>query len=309
MGIRIVFMGTPAFAVFSLKKLVAAREHIVAVITAPDKPQGRGKKIGMSAVKEYALSQNLPILQPSNLKNDDFIRTLKELRADLQIVVAFRMLPEIIWSMPKSGSINLHASLLPQYRGAAPINWVLINGENETGVTTFFLNKEIDTGEIIFQEKEQITTDDNAESLHDRLMEKGAELVLKTLRAISSNTISTLPQLSVKELKIAPKIFKEQCEINWRQSAHEIHDFIRGLSPYPAAWTYLKEEVVKIYKINQTSQKNLEPGEFKSDGKTFLEVGTLTHNISVISLHLQGKKKLSIQEFLRGYRYFNTSLD
>ncbi|MFN3316928.1 MAG: methionyl-tRNA formyltransferase, partial [Raineya sp.] len=234
---RIIFMGTPEFAVPSLQVLVENGYNIVGVVTAPDKPAGRGKQMQVSEVKQYALSQNLPILQPEKLKSPDFLAELQALKADLQVVVAFRMLPEVVWAMPPIGTFNLHASLLPKYRGAAPINWAIINGETETGVTTFFLQHEIDTGNIIFQEKEPISPTDTAGSLYQRLMHKGAKLVLKTVQTIEKGDVQTFPQ--VGEITHAPKIFRETCQIDWNKTSTEIYNFVRGLAPYPAAWTTL----------------------------------------------------------------------
>src|SRR5689334_10217937 len=237
--LRIIFMGTPEFAVPSLEVLLEAKFNVVAVITAPDKPQGRGQKLMPSPVKECAVKHNIPVLQPTNLKSPEFLEQLKSYNANLQIVVAFRMLPEAVWAMPAIGTFNLHASLLPQYRRAAPINWAIINGEKETGVTTFFLKHEIDTGSIIFQEKEIIHDADDIGSLYERLMKKGSQLVLKTVKAIEAGNYPSTPQPQGIEIKHAPKIFKETCEINWNQPSKKIVDFVRGLSPYPAAWTIL----------------------------------------------------------------------
>ncbi|WP_436515876.1 methionyl-tRNA formyltransferase [Ekhidna sp. To15] len=302
--LRIVFLGTPDFAAASLKKLVENNVNVVAVITAPDKPKGRGKKLGISAVKEYALEADLPILQPTNLKSPDFLNELKSYNADLQIVVAFRMLPVAVWDMPPLGTFNLHASLLPQYRGAAPINWAIMNGETETGVTTFFLKHEIDTGEIIFQEKEPIHPDDNVGSLYVRLMNKGADLVLKTVKAISDSNYPQTPQNTDQELKSAPKIFKDDCTINWEQSSEVIQNFIRGLSPYPAAWSKLDGKTVKIYEVQKSSAGTNKPtGEFYSDGKTFLRVNTKSGTLDILDLQLEGKRRMNVQDFLRGYQF------
>ena len=299
---RIVFMGTPEFAVASLKALVNSNHDIVGVITAPDRPQGRGKKKGISAVKEYALLNKLKVLQPDNLKDKLFIEELLALKADLQIVVAFRMLPEIIWSLPKKGTFNLHASLLPDYRGAAPINWVLINGETETGVTTFFLDNEIDTGKIILQKKELIYDNDDFGTLYNRLMLKGAALILETIALIEMGSVKALPQIDAISFHSAPKIFKQNCEIKWKQDADQIVNFIRGMSPYPAAWCKFNNEVLKIFHTNKTNSNHLDPGEFESDGTSYLHFGTQTSNLSVNSLQIQGKKRMTIEEFLRGYR-------
>lgn len=301
-SLRIVFLGTPEFAVESLRVLVENEVNVVAVVTAPDKPRGRGKKLGMSAVKEYALSQNLTVLQPTNLKSSDFLKELSSLRADLQIVVAFRMLPEVVWDMPRLGTFNLHASLLPQYRGAAPINWAIINGEKETGVTTFFLKHEIDTGKIIFQEKEPILHEDTVETLYERLMTKGGTLVLKTVQAIASGEYPERLQDETKELRHAPKIFREDCEIDWNQSSEDVRNFVRGLSPYPGAWTILNDQVFKVYKISP-SQESLEPGELNSDSKTYIHVGTSDESVSILDLQLSGKKRMLTQDFLRGYDF------
>ena len=299
--LRIVFMGTPEFAVASLDILVKNNYKIVGVITAPDKPAGRGKQLKESAIKKYALAHQLPLLQPEKLKNPEFIAELKALNADLQIVVAFRMLPEIVWSMPPLGTFNLHGSLLPQYRGAAPINWAIINGEKETGVSTFFLQQEIDTGNLIFQDKTTISDDDNAGSIHDKLMDLGAQLVLKTVRAIENKSVQGQKQSELGAEKIAPKIFKEDCEINWENDADKIQNFIRGLSPFPTAFTKLNGQQLKIFssKICENELK-LKQGEFKID-KSIL-VGTNTHPIELLEIQLEGKKRMLAKEFLLGYR-------
>ena len=300
-SLRIIFLGTPAFAVASLQKLVENDCHVVAVVTAPDKPKGRGKQMAASAVKEYAQSAGLPVLQPINLKSPEFLKKLKSYKADLQIVVAFRMLPERVWNMPAHGTVNLHGSLLPQYRGAAPINWALMNGEKETGVTTFLLKHEIDTGKIIFQEKEMIREDDNVGTLFDRLMNKGAELILKTVRAMEKGYYPQIEQEISGELKSAPKIFKADCKIDWNQSAEKVRNFIRGLSPYPAAFTLLNGKVLKIFEIEVTegnSQKGI--GEFETDGKNYLKFKTRDGLLEVKELQLQGKKRMKVEDFLRG---------
>jgi methionyl-tRNA formyltransferase len=244
--LRVVFMGTPEFAVASLQKLVENDCNVVAVITSPDKPSGRGLQLSASPVKVYALSQGIAVLQPEKLKNPAFLEELQSYQADLQVVVAFRMLPEVVWNMPTKGTFNLHASLLPDYRGAAPINWAIMNGETETGATTFFLEHEIDTGKIIFQVKETISADDTIGTLYERLMHKGADLTLKTVTAIEANDYPQIPQLQIDIVKLAPKIFKETCQINWNQPSDTIQNFVRGLSPYPAAWTTLNGKVCKI---------------------------------------------------------------
>ncbi|MCG8320572.1 MAG: methionyl-tRNA formyltransferase [Cytophagales bacterium] len=299
--LRIIFMGTPDFAVPSLKVLVENSFNIVAVITAPDKPKGRGQKLAVSPVKAYSQSRNIPVLQPTNLKNPEFVSLLRSYRANLQVVVAFRMLPEVVWNMPEIGTFNLHASLLPDYRGAAPINWAIINGEKATGVTTFFLRHEIDTGDIIFQEKETIFPEDDAGSLYTRLMHKGAQLVLKTVKAIQKNDYASQPQDLEATQKKAPKIFKETCRINWQSTAGEIHNFIRGLSPYPAAWTHIGNTICKIYK-SEISRKNLNlirPGDYVTQDN-HLYFKTADQLIEVCELQVEGKKRMKTETFLRG---------
>jgi methionyl-tRNA formyltransferase len=300
-NLRIIFMGTPEFAVPSLQILVENGYSVLAVVTAPDKPKGRGQKVIPSPVKEYALTQNIPVLQPTNLKSAKFQSALKSYGANLQIVVAFRMLPEIVWSMPKIGTFNLHASLLPKYRGAAPINWAIINGETETGVTTFFLQHEIDTGNILFQEKETITSDDSAGTLYERLMQKGSRLVLKTVQAIETGTYQPSPQADT-EATHAPKIFKETCQIDWRQPGKRIQDFVRGLSPYPAAWMELNGQHCKVFEVNLrgTSGAGKAIGEVVSDNKTFIAVKAGDELVYLEELQLQGKKRMPVADFLRG---------
>ncbi|MEO0333799.1 MAG: methionyl-tRNA formyltransferase [Bacteroidota bacterium] len=310
--LRIIFMGTPEFAVSSLQILVENQSlgdpiEVVAVITAPDKPQGRGRKIAYSPVKEYALTQEIPILQPTNLKNPDFLEELRSYRADLQVVVAFRMLPEVVWNMPTQGTFNLHASYLPQYRGAAPINWAIINGETETGMTTFMIRHEIDTGNILFQEKEPIHPDDTAGALYERLMQKGAKLVLKTVTAISQNEYSLTPQENIAELKLAPKIHRETCQIDWSQPAEQIRNFVRGLSPYPAAWTELtladgSKKNCKIFSVNHADQSatDYSPGDFITDNKAYLHMRANDGWLAVEELQLEGKRRMTIDELLRG---------
>jgi methionyl-tRNA formyltransferase len=306
--LRIIFMGTPEFAVPSLEILVENGWNVVAVITAPDKPKGRGQKLIPSPVKECALKHFIPTLQPNNLKSPDFLDELKSYRADVQVVVAFRMLPESVWSMPPMGTFNLHASLLPDYRGAAPINWAIINGETETGVTTFFLKHEIDTGSVIFQEKEPIYPEDNVGTLYERLMVKGANLVLKTIEGLAEGNLSTKIQDENLAKHHAPKIFKETCEIDWNKDATSIHNLVRGLSPYPTAWTILDEKNCKIYRteINKEEIQNLKPGEYSSDGKTHLTFQTGQGTLKILKLQLEGKKRLKIEELLRGYKLKNT---
>lgn len=305
---RIVFMGTPDFAVNTLKALVESNYNIVGVITAPDKPAGRGQSIKQSPVKEYALTQNILVLQPEKLKNPEFISELQSLKADLQIVVAFRMLPEAVWSMPSLGTFNLHASLLPQYRGAAPINWAVINGEKESGVTTFFLKQEIDTGSIIFSEKVKIEEDDCAGTLHDKLMHIGSQLVLKTVEGIRHKTIEPKEQpIATEELKSAPKIFKESCKINWSKEGAKIVNLVRGLSPYPTAWSELISPngtvtTFKIFKAIVCCEKRLNVGELETDGKSYIKVGSLDFDIELTDIQFAGKKHLELKELLRGFK-------
>lgn len=306
--VRIVFMGTPDFAIPTIEAIVKSGYNVVGVITAPDRQSGRGRKIKTSAVKDYALEHNLNILQPTNLKDKEFINELSLLEPNLQVVVAFRMLPEIVWSMPKLGTFNLHASLLPQYRGAAPINYALINGDSETGLTTFFLDKEIDTGRIIEQISEEILPDDNVGSLHDRLMKKGAQLVLSTIEKIISGNISTIDQRSIKEdLRPAPKLTKEGCRIDWSQTSVHINNFIRGLSPYPAAISNLvtKDGIqinTKIYDINivENDSVSSQPGSIITDSKEYLHVRTGDGIVSINEIQQAGKKRMKIVDFLRG---------
>lgn len=310
--LRIVYMGTPEFAVESLKRLVEGGYNVVAVITMPDKPMGRhGSVLQPSPVKQYAVSQGLKVLQPEKLKDEAFIGELQSLHADLQIVVAFRMLPEVVWAMPRLGTFNLHASLLPQYRGAAPINWAVINGETETGITTFFLKHEIDTGEIIDQVRIPIADTDDVGVVYDKLMRLGGDLVLKTVDAILDGNVKTVPQESVPlsgELHPAPKIFKETCRIDWTQGTKRIYDFIRGLSPYPGAWTeFHVGETVSTFKLFETQKifadHALEPGAFVTDGKSYLHIATSDGYLNVLSLQLAGKKRMGIADFMKGYRH------
>lgn len=298
---NIVFMGTPEFAVPSLEVLVNNGYKVVAVVTAPDKPQGRGMKVTASPVKESAMQHNIPVLQPVNLKSPEFLHELRSLHADVQVVVAFRMLPETVWSMPPKGTFNLHASLLPQYRGAAPINWAIINGEKETGVTTFFLQHEIDTGRIIFQEKEIILADDDAGTLYEKLMHRGAKLVLKTIRSIDTGNCPSVEQHHTGPLHHAPKIFKETCRINWNQPAESVRNFIRGLSPYPAAWAELNGKVFKVYRVTATGRTgNVSAGTIESDGKSYLHVMSEDQWLSVEDLQPEGKRRMGVKEYLAG---------
>ena len=306
-------MGTPEFAVESLKRLVEGGYNIVGVITMPDKPMGRhGSVLQPSPVKQYAVSQGLKVLQPEKLKNEEFVAELRSLNADLQIVVAFRMLPEVVWSMPRLGTFNLHASLLPQYRGAAPINWAVINGDTETGITTFFLKHEIDTGEIIDQVRVPIADTDNVEVVYERLMRLGGDLVLKTVDAILEGSVKTIPQeelAQVGELRPAPKIFKETCRIDWTIGVKRIYDFVRGLSPYPAAWTELYQEgadpiMLKIFETEKLfCEHSLAPGTIVTDCKTYFKIASSDGYVNVLSLQLAGKKRMEINDFLRGYRH------
>jgi methionyl-tRNA formyltransferase len=324
-ALRIVFMGTPEFAVASLDKLVQAGCNIVGVITAPDRPAGRGMELQQSAVKKYAIEKGLHILQPEKLKNPDFLQELKALNADLQIVVAFRMLPEAVWNMPPMGTINLHGSLLPQYRGAAPINWAIINGEKETGVTTFKLQHEIDTGNILLQQSFAIGDDENAGEVHDRMKIIGADLLLKTIVELAKGNVEEQVQESIgnkqwaimetdnakdssdsanKILKHAPKIFTETCKIDWTKSIDDVYNLIRGLSPHPAAFTFLEEKKLKVYKVDKVNKVPSDlPGDFETDKKTFLQFACTDGYISIEELQLEGKKKMLIEDFLRGYRW------
>ena len=311
--LRIVYMGTPEFAVESLKRLVEGGYNVVGVITMPDKPMGRhGSVLQPSPVKAYAVSQGLKVLQPEKLKDEAFLEELRALRADLQIVVAFRMLPEAVWQMPRLGTFNLHASLLPQYRGAAPINWAVINGDTETGITTFFLKHEIDTGEIIDQVRVPIADTDNVGVVYDRLMMLGGDLVLKTVDAILAGNVKTIPQetlSSTEPLRPAPKIFKDTCRIDWTKGVKPVYDFIRGLSPYPAAWTKLCEPdsspvTMKIYESSKEFvEHTFAPGTILTDKKTYFKVASTDGFVHLLSVQLAGKKRMNVTDFLRGYRY------
>ncbi len=304
---KIVFMGTPQFAVPSLDELLQAGSNIVGVITAPDKPAGRGQKLNESPVKKFAVANGLKVLQPTNLKDPKFLEELHALDADLQVVVAFRMLPEEVWTMPSKGTINLHASLLPQYRGAAPINWVLINGEKESGVTTFFLKHEIDTGNILFTEKVTLTGHETAGELHDRLMNKGPLLLVKTVKAIESGRYNQHPQSTLLpediELKTAPKLSKKDGTIDWNQPSENIYNLIRGLSPSPSAYTTLNGKTFKIFRAEtQPSQPGIQPGGFLTDNKTYLKFAAQDGYVLVTDVQLEGKKRMGIEEFLRGVK-------
>jgi methionyl-tRNA formyltransferase len=299
--LRIVFMGTPEFAVPMLEVIAQSTHELVGVITAPDKPAGRGMQLSQSEVKKAALALNVPILQPEKLKNEEFLATLRALNADLFVVVAFRMLPEVVWNMPPLGTINLHASLLPQYRGAAPINWAIIHGEKETGVTTFFLQHEIDTGKIIFQESLPIGENETVGELYHRLMQLGSQVVRKTIDAIAEGNYPQTPQDHITDIKHAPKIFKETCKINWQQTSAEVHNFIRGLSPYPAAFTEVGGKVFKIFKAKPIVGNTDKPGKITTDGKTYFHLHTTDGVIEVLECQLEGKKRLGVEEFLRGF--------
>jgi methionyl-tRNA formyltransferase len=310
-NVRIVFMGTPEFAVVTLGSLLMNGFNVVGVVTTPDKPAGRGQKVTQSAVKQFAEFSHLPVLQPESLRDPEFIKKLRDFNADFFVVVAFRMLPQVIWKLPASGTINLHASLLPHYRGAAPINHVLINGEQITGVTTFFINENIDTGEILLREEVQIFPHENAGDLHNRLMKTGARLVVRTLQGLIENTIVAVPQKQFlkpgENPKLAPKIFPQTCIVNWEREASEIQNQIRGLSPYPCAKSFFRGEAAPLsFKIFESKalieSHNLKPGSIVSDGKHFLKVACRNGFIDIISLQLEGKKRMTAPEFLRGFR-------
>lgn len=312
--LRIVFMGTPEFAVASLKALVEAGFNIVGVITAPDKPAGRGMQLQQSPVKKFALENRLLVLQPEKLKNPEFLVELKALEADLQVVVAFRMLPELVWNMPLMGTVNLHASLLPQYRGAAPINWAIMNGEKQTGLTTFKLRQEIDTGDILLQEILSIGEDETAGELHDRMKETGAELIVKTLKGLAEGVLNEIPQHaeqgitqpdgSVLPVRDAPKINSETCRINWSNPVEIVYNLVRGLSPYPAAFIIINERMMKIFKSKkEPCFPAISEGEYETDGKTFLKFACTNGYLHLLEVQQEGKKKMTIDEFLRGYRF------
>lgn len=322
--LRIVFMGTPEFAVASLDALVSSGCKIVGVITAPDKPAGRGLKLQESAVKKYSTEKGLKVLQPVKLKNPDFLEELRALKADLQVVVAFRMLPEAVWNMPPMGTINVHASLLPQYRGAAPINWAVINGDKETGVTTFKLKHEIDTGDILLQERIAIGANETAGEVHDKLKDLGATVLVKTVKGLAEGTLKEKPQgatanaqwsmfnvqRSVQEntssqptLKHAPKIFTETCKIDWSKGVQEVHNLIRGLSPFPGAFTHLNDKLLKIYRSEiEQAKPAIGPGGFETDGKHYLKFACADGYILCKELQLEGKKKMLVEDFLRGHK-------
>lgn len=312
-GLRIVFMGTPDFATHILSGLLKTKNNIVGVITAPDKPAGRGQKVAESSVKKFSRENGLAILQPTNLKDPSFIESLKELSADLFVVVAFRMLPEIVWNMPPKGTINLHASLLPYYRGAAPINWAIINGEKKTGVTTFFIEQEIDTGLIIERSETEIDSNESAGELHDRLMKLGSELINSSVEKITIGSVTRTPQsqlIEKEELPTAPKIFKSMCEVNWGKTCSEIHNLCRGLSPYPTAWTMIYDEekkeqkTIKIFKTEQTDLKSTKETKllFQKDG---LYIPCKDYYLKVLELQPEGKKRMNYKDFAAGYSKYS----
>ena len=297
---RIIFLGTPDFSVPSLDAIVKAGHEVVAVVTMPDKPAGRGMQLQQSAVKKYAVENNIKVLQPVKLKDPEFIAELQSLNADLQVVIAFRMLPQIVWQMPKFGTLNLHASLLPDYRGAAPINWAIINGETKTGVSTFFLKHEIDTGDVLLTKEVAITPTMNAGELHDLLMQVGAETVVKSLELIENGNTKGTPQGDDNN-KMAPKIFKEHCLINFNQNGQNIYNLIRGLSPYPAAFTHFDNKILKVYESTFEATNHQEPiGKIMSDNKTFLKIACQDGYIHLLQIQLEGKKRMKVDEFLRG---------
>mgnify|MGYP003668510187 FL=1 len=304
--LRIVFMGTPDFAVAILKKLVEDKHTIVGVITAPDKPAGRGRKLNQSAVKKYAVEQNLPLLQPTNLKNEDFVKELKELHANLQVVVAFRMLPKVVWQMPIYGTFNLHASLLPSYRGAAPIHWAIINGEEKTGVTSFFIDEKIDTGEIILQKEISIDKDETVGELHDKLMNLGAELVSETVSYIKEGSITTQKQPEA-DIKMAPKLFSENCKVNWNGSLDAIYNHIRGLNPFPTAWSEMKNNElvtsVKIYKVRKEEIAHQDTIGKIITTKKDIKIAVDKGYIYIDEIKISGKKKLDAKSLLNGYTF------
>lgn len=303
---RIIFMGTPEFAVASLAALLDAGKTVVAVVTAPDKPAGRGQKLQQSAVKQYAIAKGIPVLQPEKLRDPQFLADLESFKADLQVVVAFRMLPEVVWNMPPLGTVNLHASLLPQYRGAAPINHAIINGETESGVSTFLLQHEIDTGNILLSERVAIAPADTAGDLHDKLMATGAGLLVRTVETLATGGVTATPQKQLaagQSLKAAPKIFKENCLVDWQQPVADVYNRIRGLSPYPTAYTVMDGKVLKIFRADpeHTPPTHL-PGSYVTDGKSFLKFACSDGYLVMRELQLEGKKRMDVDAFLRGYR-------
>ena len=305
---RIVFMGTPEFAVASLDALVKAGCNIVGVVTAPDKPAGRGLQLQQSAVKKYAVENNLNVLQPEKLKNPEFLSELKSMYADLQVVVAFRMLPEVVWNMPPMGTVNLHGSLLPHYRGAAPINWAVINGEKETGVTTFKLKHEIDTGDILLQQNFPIADNETAGEVHDKMKEIGAQLLIKTVKSLATGNLAETPQSEIinakSEIHHAPKIFTDNCKIDFTKKVDEVFNLVRGLSPYPAAFTMFHDKKLKIFRAEKINKiPVVAAGTFETDEKTFLQIACSNGYLNLLNVQLEGKKRLDIKDFLRGYRF------
>ena len=300
---RIVFMGTPPFAVASLKALLEAKMNVVGVVTSPDKPAGRGMQLQQSAVKQFALAHNLTILQPEKLKSLSFKEAITQLKPDIQVVVAFRMLPEIIWSLPSMGTLNVHGSLLPQYRGAAPINWAIINGEKQTGVTTFQLQHAIDTGAVLLQTSIHIEDDMTAGELHDQMMLVGANLLIKTLNGILNNSIQSTPQNNSTDFNHAPKIFTKHCEINWNEPLQAVYNLVRGLAPFPGAQTKIEGKLVKLFTTKMVQDSPLEsPGTFITDGKTFAKFACKDGYLLLEDIQWEGKKRMKITDFLRGYR-------
>lgn len=309
-SLRIVYMGTPGFAVAPLQALLSTNHQVVAVVTATDKPAGRGMNLQPSAVKTFALEHNLPVLQPESLKSEEFIAQLNDLQPDLMVVVAFRMLPRVVWALPRFGTLNLHASLLPQYRGAAPINWAIINGETETGITTFFINEEIDTGAIIKQHKTPIPPHYTAGHLHDDLMTNGAQLVVETVDAIAAGTVKPIPQTQIQEsdLRPAPKLNKENCRINWQRSGISVQNLVRGLAPIPGAWTQYcvpnaKPLQLKVFETEiETGSHTLTIGTVVSDNKTYIKVAVVDGFVLLRDVQLEGKKRMKTDELLRGFK-------
>ena len=309
--LRIVYMGTPDFAVAPLRALVEGGYNVVAVITTPDKPSGRGLKVNESAVKRYAMEVGLPIMQPEKLRDEQLVADFKALDADLGIVIAFRMLPESVWNMPRLGTFNLHASLLPQYRGAAPINWAIINGDKETGVTTFFLKHEIDTGDVIYRDVVAIDEEDNAGTLHDKLMLQGGDTVVRTVEAIVRGEAAAVEQSAMYEnecdLRPAPKIFRDTCRIDWTKNVGQVYDFVRGMSPYPAAWCELvdaegKEVALKVYEVaKEPCAHGKECGTLVTDGKSYVKVAVEGGYVSLVEVQLAGKKRMPVADLLRGF--------
>ena len=307
---KIVFMGTPDFAVASLDAICASGHKVVGVVTVPDRPTGRGLKVTASPVKQYALQHNRPLLQPERLRDHDFQSALQAWGADIFVVVAFRMLPQSVWAMPPMGTFNLHASLLPQYRGAAPINWAIINGEKETGVTTFLLNERIDEGSILMQQSTPIAPDETAETLHDRLAEMGSRLVVQTLDGLAEGSLHPQPQPTCEQLRPAPKLFKPDCAIDWNLPGQRIVDFVRGLSPYPAATMQVVDskqmpQTIKVYEVSFEPSPNSTIGQLITDNKTVKKVGVRDGFVHILSLQMSGKKRITVQEFLRGYDVSN----